>query len=75
MAVRVQRTREIGACDMRIRRVSHAFTIELVTGLYSSIYIYIYIYIYLIHNYLIMVMHYVCEYFTSYIVVITYANY
>ena len=27
-------TREIGACDMRIRGVSHVFTVELVAGLY-----------------------------------------
>ena len=27
-------TREIGACDTRIRGVSHVFTVELVAGLY-----------------------------------------
>ena len=29
-------TREIGACDTRIRRVSHVFTVELATGLYHT---------------------------------------
>ena len=30
-------TREIGACDTRIRRMSHAFTVELVAGLYRKL--------------------------------------
>ena len=29
-------TREIGVCDTRIRRVSHAFTVKLVAGLNRS---------------------------------------
>ena len=29
-------TREIGACDTCIARVSHAFTVELATGLYRT---------------------------------------
>ena len=28
--------REIGACDTHVRRVSHAFTVELVAGLYRT---------------------------------------